>query len=525
MNSDSDEGAPLLSPLEVPFSDESVAYHDGFWEHEDTALSVAPPNVQTVALDSSESAPFPAHAAPPRVPCFACQHRRNAFLCVSCLRSGQFDHSRQRHPESMADKRARDSALTRDIAEMRTRVLESMSIRVRRQLMLEKIRWHKTNIRSLEKAVAEKRDKRDVTVNLAERVGSANQRRRMRFESFERKVEQIQRCSNGYRKELKTRERQVTDLAATLASHRRKYVQDLSTHIFPITEIYPSQVVTHCYSDDEDDNQECLIMESLNEAMSTSFINGRWVDNTQQSHEVRYRIVESTLPSSGDYVEYFGWKDKPESEIMARHDEGQMNPTLVISSALLLTTQLTHLIASTLDLILPKPMRASDFGLLMKSEYRFTKRLLQLNFNIAHLCVTQGINPEYLKPKQTLHNLKLLIDSTAVDGTKFGRPDQRITNFEPLLRMHDELLRDLERRRSVEDLPEDSDEEDGIATNLNPEDGDWESIDRRETIGTADHLILRSPSPPGYVLSSASTLLSSLFRAQPTHHPTSPRHN
>ncbi|TRY73810.1 hypothetical protein TCAL_02574 [Tigriopus californicus] len=523
-SADSDEGAPLLSPLEVPYYDDTVAYHDGFWQHEDTALSVAPPNLQTVAMDSSESSDFPTPLAPPRVPCFACQHRRNIFICTSCLQSGQFEHSRDRQPESMADKQVRDAGLTRSITDMRTRVLQSMNVRVRRQLMLEKIRWHKTNIRSLEKAVADKRDQWTVTSGLAQKIELGNGRRRSRFDLFERKVEQIRRCSLGYRNELKQRERQVADLASTLAAHRQKYIRDLSAHIFPISEIFPSQVVTHCYSDDEDDNQECLIMESLNEAMSTSFINGRWVDNTPHSNEMHYRIVESCLSSSGDYVEYFGWKDKPEAEVMARHDEGQMNPTLVISSALMLTTQLTHLIATTLDLILPKKMRSSDFGLLMKSEYRFTKRLLQLNFNIAYLCVTQGINPEYLKPKQTLHNLKLLIDFTEVGGIQFGRPDQRMTNFDPLLRIHYDLLQDLERRKSLDDGPEDSDEEDGISAHLGLEDEDWESINRNETILPGDHLTLRSPSPPSYGLPLASHLWSSLFRGQPPH-PTSPRHN
>lgn len=46
---------------------------------------------------------------------------------------------------------------------------------------------------------------------------------------------------------------------------------------------------------------------ALADASGTSYVRGKWINDTENSLEVQHRIVAPTLPGSGDYSAYSLW--------------------------------------------------------------------------------------------------------------------------------------------------------------------------------------------------------------------------
>ena len=67
-------------------------------------------------------------------------------------------------------------------------------------------------------------------------------------------------------------------------------------------------------------------------------------------------------------------------------------------------------IASYLGVILPKPLCFNELSVPTANNYKFAKRVAQLNLNIIYLCLNIGMNSEQIQPSQTLHNLYLFIE-------------------------------------------------------------------------------------------------------------------
>ena len=56
-------------------------------------------------------------------------------------------------------------------------------------------------------------------------------------------------------------------------------------------------------------------------------------------------------------------------------------------------------------MILPKHLSFYEFGVPIASDFKFAKKVAQLNLNIIFLCLKIGMHSEQIQPSQGLHNL------------------------------------------------------------------------------------------------------------------------
>ena len=74
-------------------------------------------------------------------------------------------------------------------------------------------------------------------------------------------------------------------------------------------------------------------------------------------------------------------------------------------------------------MILPKHLSFYEFGVPIESEFKFAKKVAQLNLNIIFLCLKIGMHSENIQPSQGLHNLyqlftELLLSKNAAAFSK-----------------------------------------------------------------------------------------------------------
>ena len=66
----------------------------------------------------------------------------------------------------------------------------------------------------------------------------------------------------------------------------------------------------------------------------------------------------------------------------------------------------------------------SEFCVSDLGEKQFNKAVSRLNQNVLYLCFSQGVNPDNLEPKHTLHNIVALLNSRQLgrygDSTKMS---------------------------------------------------------------------------------------------------------
>lgn len=62
-----------------------------------------------------------------------------------------------------------------------------------------------------------------------------------------------------------------------------------------------------CSSEDSDSTTSDIVTSALADASGTSYVRGRWISEKENSLEIHHRIVEPTLPATGDYSAYSLW--------------------------------------------------------------------------------------------------------------------------------------------------------------------------------------------------------------------------
>ena len=81
--------------------------------------------------------------------------------------------------------------------------------------------------------------------------------------------------------------------------------------------------------------------------------------------------------------------------------------------------------------LLPRHLSCSELGVPIASDYKFAKKVAQLNLNIIFLCLKIGMNPEQIQPTQSLHNLyqlftELLLSKNAVVFNKTAYSNEEL---------------------------------------------------------------------------------------------------
>lgn len=275
-----------------------------------------------------------------------------------------------------------------------------------------------------------------------------------------------------------------------------------------------------------------MIHESLSEAIHMSFINGRWVTTTNDmSGEMFYQIVAPLLPSSGDYGAYQAWIQTREKsdKLDESLETGECNPAHTIASGLMFAAQLTQELALLFDIILPfRRLKFQDFGKIVNSEYKLNRKVTRLNLNILHLCLSQGVSPEKLRAKQTLHNLKQLIDLIHNQDDSFsssftvGISNQPLLDSEFLHQMSVTLSNELSKFAWINEELTDEDDDETVESSkgsqMIPDEEDWDALQEQDDLMVAmpRYLQDRSLGPmsgsPSSLSTTATSFMSSLWR-------------
>ena len=268
------------------------------------------------------------------------------------------------------------------------------------------------------------------------KLGSVNDIRRRRLPLFQDKVTKISGCVDQYKNDLNQGIKKCMVKRKELDCLRSKYCQKLQK-IFPIRPSSPntfdSRIQENPLETIHDPNlmsiDDDLIAEAMADAMSTSYIQGRWVttsafkDTTSESGDEaggdEFKILDARLPANGDYSAFPALVSASHSSQVVHLVPTMMSSSLdlnnevaTISAALTFVSQLLSHLYSIWDEVPPsKPHPLGEFGIPTSSQYKFAKKVARLNLNLIYLCLKLGVSPDDLKATRTLHNLHKLLET------------------------------------------------------------------------------------------------------------------
>jgi len=148
-----------------------------------------------------------------------------------------------------------------------------------------------------------------------------------------------------------------------------------------------------CSSDDSDSITSDVVTSALADASSTSYVRGRWISDKENSSEIHHRIIDPTLPATGDYGAYSLWGNPIHSTELKIHslnlqckykciclvaankdgvpgtnkENAMHNPAYNISAALTYATQLVNVIAYYVNAKLPYKITCGYVPICLKS--------------------------------------------------------------------------------------------------------------------------------------------------------------
>lgn len=380
----------------------------------------------------------------PTEECPLCCKARKVFYCKICVRNGDFVHSSSHIAERFAEKQLRLMRLKKDRREMAMLCEAKMGGRQRRSQLASDIELYKERIKLLiqltnqtkESILKKRKNSQDLKV--------FNQTRQSRLPRYELRVNKLESFVKAYCDEACEQKGRISQLHREIKNHVRKHVKQLVQYIFPISEVKPSR-----------SQEDCDTVSALAEASRTAYIRGRWV-YTDSSGELHHCIVAPTLPGSGDYSSYSDWVAANKDGIVpGSHSETVVhNAAYNISAALTYTTQLINVLAFYLDVRLPSKLCYSEFCGPEVSEQKFARRVARLNWNVLHLCFSQSVDPNLLKPFHTLHNILHLLDTQVSDLGRVGPVE-----VDPVMAhsLEDQLRKQIEDNSDDSSSEEDSD--------------------------------------------------------------------
>ncbi len=550
MEHDEDEEAPSRFEVEKPededANEESAVDNVKMLSSDSRSNEAGTPttnNVWYVLTSNAQEVqrlPYYYHYHPGFNHCPLCQGRSRVFYCCSCVSKGEVGHSNPRKPGHLAEKRLHITALKKQSSTTAEQIQVGLQTKRRSMALTEEIKLVRQRVKYLRNIVKDKSDYVDRTKTISAKLKQQNVERRKRLPLFVQKVDQIDECRVKHIADLEAQRMKVSQRFRILANERRKHIAELAKYIFPIEAVD----VDEENNDDKDreglseaESYDSLVAE-LQDAMSTSHIHGRWVTTSTSGPatiiqldgggEKQWRIVAPLLPS--DETTFYSAL-AASSELTATPSAGAssassltsggggaqtvVTPLHTILGGLTFTAQLLGQVASCLDLVMPKKQSFADFGSATSfSEYAFAKRLVKLNVNTAHLCLSQGLDPKLIKPNEALHNLfTFLTEAAKGNAGNLNKPYR-------LELLHDMSVTATAELSSLE--PTTEEEEEADSDNDDDTTRDWEEWEAVP----ADMMIVNpylqhmpsSPSPPPHQIPSstmsmtAGSFMSSLIR-------------
>ncbi|XP_033735061.1 beclin 1-associated autophagy-related key regulator-like [Pecten maximus] len=350
--------------------------------------------------------------------CPVCEYSKRPFYCKICVNQGLFVHSKGTYPERFTDKSHKLEILTKE----RDSVLQQVKQSVYKKHVIDQkkqeIQECKRKITLLKLTLSASKEMKSAERQALDVISRENHARRVKGRNHQEKKQRIKdyikliRTSNGVKFNT------LGDVLENLSKERKKHVADLTHYIFPVLEVRRDSMV-------EESANSASTEKALRDATHTTYIRGQWVYTDGNNGD--FRIVEPTLPSTGDYSPYNIWV-ATSRENNGDPDNSLRNPGHRISAALCYASQLVSILSSLLDVPLVHRQNYSIFCGAEVTEKNFRNSVACLNQNVLYLCFSQGLaDCPLIDPRNTLGNICLLVRHTSL-----GRVQSFIVNQELL---------------------------------------------------------------------------------------------
>ncbi|XP_043508543.1 beclin 1-associated autophagy-related key regulator isoform X2 [Frieseomelitta varia] len=349
--------------------------------------------------------------------CPLCHNNRRIFYCRQCIQNGDFIYSTSVYCERFADKQLRLLRLKAARTELEEKCIKALEKHKQRDKLICDINTYKERIRLLQSLVNETRQSINRGNQRLNVLKDVNSQLALRLPRHEERVEKLHKYVTGLKAKQEKQKETVDRKRQQLKKIIRTAAKQLIKYIFPISELQPSRSLC---SSEEDTSSDVTC--ALADASGTSYVRGRWINDTENALEVQHRIVAPTLPGNGDYSAYSLWVAANKDGVPGANKETAMhNPAYNISAAL---TYATH-----------------EFCSSELTDQKFAKKVARLNSNVLHLCFTQNTNITVLHPMHTLQNLMHLLNTEISDLGRIG-PMEVESNI--VAQLHSQLVPDLE---------------------------------------------------------------------------------
>ncbi|XP_022909141.1 beclin 1-associated autophagy-related key regulator [Onthophagus taurus] len=449
----------------------------------------------TSSSDESSSAPRDFHLSssldsgsrlsPNGERCPLCGSYRKKFFCRDCIQSGEFRSATQ-PIETFSEKQARLFRTQKQLDKLQSDCLPIVKRKQRVKALSDELKQKTDRVRNLRSAIAEKKELQRRNKSRLEELITSNEKLVRDLPKYEALVQKRADCVLGKFNDKNIIGMNLEEEKEQLKKMVILRIRQLIKYIFPISknQIKPDMEIS-----------QSEIASELAEASRTTYVRNRWVYSMDYSGE-SHIIVAPFLPGTGNYSAYNDWvaqnKDQPGA---TANVPVHQNPAFRISAALTYTAQLVHVLAFYLDVFLPHKLNYSDFCTSDISDQQFLRRVARLNANVLQLCVSQHTDLNTLHPRQTLHNIIQLLDSSA---SHLGRTGP--------IEVDNQIAAELEEQLSADLLntdDSDSEESDVVAN-------EWEAVPHVPILETtAPSLQSTQTIPPQQVNSMAGGLMNS----------------
>ncbi|XP_063994053.1 beclin 1-associated autophagy-related key regulator isoform X2 [Diachasmimorpha longicaudata] len=372
--------------------------------------------------------------------CPVCHNNRRVFYCKQCVQNGNFVHSTSVYSERFADKQLRLLRLKAARTQLEDNWAKVFEKHRQKDKLICDINMCKERVKLVHTLVNETKQSLFRGHQRLNILKDANLQLVLRLPRHEERVEKLQKYVNGLKMKQEKQKEAVDRKRQQLKKVIRTAAKQLIQYIFPLSKVEVNRSL--CSSEEEGRNTDVVTC-ALADASGTSYVRGRWINDSENSLEAQHRIVAPTLPGSGDYSAYSIWVTANKDGVPGSNKENFMhNPAYNMSAALTYAAQLVNVLAYYVNVRLPYKLSYGEFCGNEMSSQKFARKVARLNSNVLHLCFTQNTDINVIHPMHTLQNLMHLLNTEISDLGRVGPMEADSTIADQL---HNQLTSDLEK--------------------------------------------------------------------------------
>ncbi|KPM06909.1 beclin 1-associated autophagy-related key regulator-like protein [Sarcoptes scabiei] len=380
-----------------------------------------------------------------KLKCPICLSSNRKLFCASCIKNGDFTHSKNNFLERFADKKLKFIKLKEQQMQILNFVTKHFSNSVMKEKLSGEIKTAEKNVKILKSIIAEKRlikNKIESLLRLTERDCSEIRRKTQmlneKIEKTKHLIAKQSQSSKHYLKKENHYQNQLNDLM-------QNKIAALTTFIFPISE----QTITsssradqndkkinrnfndsvsnettplldcdttndyddYDKNDDEDGQKECC----LDKKSPCKNMIAKHQTTKKRSSEknvlkiIEYRIVESSIRND-ENLELITKRSSQSLDVMLSIDDNlHQKDYFRIVSSLSHLCHLTNSIANILCVHLPKKISLGEFTTKVLRKKELAHKIYKLNLNVVYLCVINRCDQNQIRPSKCFKNMLILL--------------------------------------------------------------------------------------------------------------------